>query len=175
MRKPTTPRRLVRSLSRSPVAMAVALLSVSASIAAAQQALVTGGMDANFEVMRLTGGFTPDPQTVRTMAGGDIDVGAASLGRECVGYATAKPDVIVSYRNPAPFVRFYARALGDVALAVHKPDGSWACSDNAIGHQPMVSLNSPAPGVYRLWVTGKQRGQPVQAVVGTTELRSQTP
>lgn len=141
----------------------------------AQGSLNIGGSTANFGVHRLNGGFMPDPMTVNVVSGGSLSVRNMNLGAGCTGFATANPDVIVQYSNAASFLRFFVRASGDTALVVNDASGRWHCNDDAVGTNPMVSIENPPSGQYDVWISSYTAGQNLRGTLSVTELRNQTP
>ncbi|MBK6808959.1 MAG: peptidase S1 [Sandaracinaceae bacterium] len=141
----------------------------------AQGSLTIGGNNANFGVHRLNGGFMPDPMTVSVVSGGSLNVANMNLGAGCTGYATGNPDVVLNYTSPASFLRFFVRAQGDTALVINDGAGRWHCNDDAVGTNPMVSIDNPPAGHYDVWVSSYTAGQNLRGVLSVTELRSQQP
>jgi hypothetical protein len=115
-------------------------------------------------------GFEPDPVTVSVQAGGNIDLSSLSLGSACVGWASARPDVIVNLTGSGNRLRFYASSSSDTALAVLDPNGGWHCNDDADGDDPDVTVAPAAPGTYRVWVTTYSRGATGGATLQISEL-----
>jgi hypothetical protein len=109
--------------------------------------------EADFGSQTLEPGFEPDPVTVSVEAGGDVDVSTLSLGSECVGWAVARPDVIVNLTGSGTLLRFYAVSSSDTALAVLDPNDEWHCNDDTDGSNPDVTVAPSVPGTYRVWVT----------------------
>ena len=141
----------------------------------AQGSLTIGGGNANFGVHRLNGGFMPDPKTISVVSGGSLNVRNMNLGAGCTGYATSNPDAILHYSNAASFLRFFVSAQGDTALVVNDAQGNWHCNDDAVGTNPMVSINNPPSGQYDIWVSSYTAGQNIRGTLSITELRSQQP
>ena len=141
----------------------------------AQGSLNIGGSNANFGVHRLNGGFMPDPMTVSVVSGGSLNVRNMGLGAGCTGYATSNPDFILQYNNAASFLRFFVRAQGDTALVINDASGNWHCNDDAVGTNPMVSIDNPPSGQYDIWVSSYTAGQNLRGTLSVTELRSQQP
>ena len=112
--------------------------------------------------------FEPDPVTLSVQAGGDIDLSTLSLGSECVGWAVARPDVIVNLTGAGTRLRFYASSSSDTALAVLDPNDGWHCNDDTEGNNPDVTVAPSVPGTYRVWVTSYSEAT-VDATLGITE------
>jgi hypothetical protein len=113
-------------------------------------------------------GFEPDPVTVSVQAGGDVDLSTLSLGSECVGWAVARPDVIVNFTGSGTRLRFYASSSSDTALAVLDPNDGWHCNDDTDGNNPDVTVAPSVPGTYRVWVTSYSEAT-AGATLGITE------
>jgi hypothetical protein len=120
----------------------------------------------------LSPGFEPDPVTVSVQAGGTIDVSSLPLGSDCVGWASARPDVIVNLTGSGAQLRFYASSSSDTALAVLDPNGGWHCNDDADadGSDPDVTVAPAASGTYRVWVTTYRTGATANATLRISEL-----
>ena len=114
-------------------------------------------------------GFEPDPVTVSVQAGGDVDFSTLSLGSECVGWAVARPDVIVNLTGSGTRLRFYASSSSDTALAVLDPNDGWHCNDDTDGNNPDVTVAPSVPGTYRVWVTSHSE-ETADATLGITEV-----
>lgn len=160
----------------SGLALVGASLPAAHSIAQ-RTSLLTGGSAANFGVVTLTGGFTPDPTMREVRSGGTIDVGAQTLAPGCTGFVTAQPDIVLHYNSPAEFVRFFVRSSGDTTLVINDGAGHWHCDDDSGGGtNPMVDLPRPASGQYDIWIgsyASSSDRHPAQ--LGITELRSVRP
>ena len=148
------------------------------SQSAAKQSLTIGGGRAHFGVHQIRGGFMPDPRTISVTSGGNLAVTSMGLGSGCRGYATATPDAIVHYANPAGFLRFFVRAAsgGDTTLVINDARGRWHCDDDGGGSlNPMVDISNPPGGQYDIWVGSYRAGEQIRGTLHVTELRSQRP
>ena len=107
----------------------------------------------NYGTVQLRQGFEPDPWTLNVDSGGEAN--AESLGGECVGTATAAPDVRLQYStNGSSRLTIAATSDGDVGLVINLPDGRWICDDDSGGDlDPMVQLSSARAGQYDIWVS----------------------
>jgi len=141
----------------------------------AQGTLSIGGSNAHFGVHRLNAGFMPDPKVINVTSGGNLNVSTMGYGSGCRGYATSTPDAIVHYNGSNGFLRFFVRANGDTTLVVNDASGRWHCNDDAVGTNPMVSINNAPSGQYDIWVGSYTAGQQIGGTFNVTELRSQTP
>ena len=152
------------------VLIVLAVSLVAASAIAQTRRLLAGGSRSHFGLTELSGAFDPDPHVIEVRSGGNLDVRSMGLGRECVGFATDRPDVIVRYAEPAEHLAFQVRANGgDTTLVVHTPDGHWRCDDDgAGGTNPRVDIESPAAGQYDVWVGSYRPDQFLRADLRVT-------
>lgn len=132
-----------------------ALALIGATVAAAQtRGLIPGGSQANYETLALSGEIPARAQRLRMLSGGDLDARSMGLGSSCVGFVTARPDVIFTYADPAEHLHLFIRSNGgDTTLIVHTPDGRWLCDDDGGGSlNPSIELPAPPAGQYDVWV-----------------------
>ena len=74
-----------------------------------------------------------------------------ALGAECVGYVDASaPDAVVQWGGGDLEVRVEGDL--DPTLVVARPDGTWACNDDADGVLPLVAVPRAPAGRYAVWV-----------------------
>jgi serine protease Do len=136
----------------------------------------SGGLDwtqsPNFGSVNLSAGFAPDPQTVAMVSGGSVDVWSQSLGAGCTGYATSAPDYRINWSGSTSRLRIFFVGEGgeDTTLIVNEASGSWNCSDDYSGFDPMVELNNPASGQIDIWVGSYGSGEFVNGTLYITEL-----
>jgi hypothetical protein len=99
----------------------------------------------------LDAGFQPDPYREDIQAGGDDEVELP--GADCSGYIHAEaPDLDLNYDAGSLELFIYARAKLDVTLIINQPDGTWLCSDDEMGTDPMIQLSNPRSGNYNIWI-----------------------
>ena len=99
----------------------------------------------------LDAGFEPDPYEKEISAGGDDEVDLDAPN--CSGFIHAEaPDLDLNYESGSLELYIYARAKTDVTLIVNQPDGSWICSDDEMGTDPMIRLQGPKSGNYNIWI-----------------------
>ena len=107
---------------------------------------------ARFADITLNGGFLPDPYQINLTAGGPVRVSSAVSGAgSCRGYVTSEPSVELTY-NGYGELHIYTDGSADTTLAINAPDGSWHCSDDALGTDAGISFNSGTNGVYDIYV-----------------------
>ena len=69
----------------------------------------------------------------------------------CPGFVSpGAPDAVVEWGGGD--LRVWTRAAFDATLLVARPDGTWACNDDAEGTSPVVEVGGAAPGRYAVWV-----------------------
>jgi len=116
----------------------------------------------------LSAGFPLDPTFVSVNGGGEVD--ARLLGSGCSGYIHRQPVVTVNWTGEADMVRAFFYSDGDPTLMVLTPDGKLVCNDNA--HEdlldPIVEIEKPVQGMYRIWVGSAARNQLIPGVLVLT-------
>ncbi len=108
---------------------------------------------AKYGEANLSNGFSPDPYSVGTTSGGDVDV--SYLGGSCSGFASAAPDLRINFGGGgASLLRiYYVGANGDPAMVVNDPYGNFYCVDDSFGTvNPTIDFNNPAGGSYDVWI-----------------------
>lgn len=127
------------------------------------------GAEPLYGTLDLAAGFQPDPQVRNIDAGGSDENPIDGAG--CAGYLNAeRPDLDVNY-TPGSYPLFiYARSSSDTTLLVNLPDGSWVCSDDALGHDPMIRLDAPMAGNYNVWVGTYSAGSTQKAAIYLSEV-----
>lgn len=142
-----------------------ALYKPAGSALALALTLLLGSSALAQESGSLSGGFEP----------ATILLGASSSAvRQCSG----TPDVTFDYTEPRQsLVVFFERSSGDPTLAVRDPSGRCHFNDDGGGNlNPLVRLNSPAAGDYRVFL-GRYSGQRarVSGNIGISENASVRP
>ena len=146
--------------------------------AAAGGSLIAGGATANFGVVDLAPGFTPDPHDVSVVSGGAIDAATLGLGAGCNGWLTQQPDLIVRLSGPSQMLRFYVTSNGgeDTTLVINAADGQYRCNDDSYGGtNPSVDLRNEGAGQIDVWLGSYRSGEQVRAVLHVTELEGNHP
>ncbi len=104
-----------------------------------------------YETFDLSAGFTPDPLS-RTLLAGGSDPNPVS-GSGCTGYLNLEaPDFDLNYTSGSFPLYIYAESSADLTLVVNDANGTWHCSDDANGTNPMIHLPNPPSGNYNIWV-----------------------
>ncbi len=155
--------RTSRVLSASAVLAAATLLSVAPVAAQNWKAAPF------YETLNLTAGFMPDPVS-RSLQAGGVDSNSID-GTGCAGFINAeRPDYDLNYTAGSSSLYIYARSGSDITLLVNDPSGSWHCSDDWDGTDPMIHFESPSSGNYNVWVGTYSSGQTQDATLYFTEM-----
>ena len=155
--------RTSRVLSAGAVLAVVTLLSVAPVAAQNWKAAPL------YETLNLTAGFMPDPVSRSLQAGGATSNPIDGTG--CAGYInTERPDYDLNYTAGSASLFIYARSGSDVTLLVNDPSGSWFCSDDWDGTDPMIQFDNPRSGNYNVWVGTYASGQTQDATLYFTEI-----
>jgi hypothetical protein len=155
--------RTSRVLSASAVLAAATLLSVAPVAAQNWKAAPF------YETLNLTAGFMPDPVS-RSLQAGGVDSNSID-GTGCAGFINAeRPDYDLNYTAGSSSLYIYARSGSDITLLVNDPSGSWDCSDDWDGTDPMIHFESPSSGNYNVWVGTYSSGQTQDATLYFTEM-----
>jgi len=149
--------------------LAIALLATAASTAASAQTtrLSPTGAPAG-GVVRVQPDAAPEPTSATLTAGGAIEHPG------CGGYVTPRPQLVVQVAADVPWLRVYANANSDTALAILAPNGQWRCADDTYGANPSVDGRFRR-GAYRVWVATPTAGATASATVTVTAQRAQRP
>lgn len=122
-----------------------------------------------YETIELSAGFTPDPLSRSLQAGGS-DANPVS-GAGCSGYINLDaPDFDLNYTSGTLPLYIYAESSADLTLVVNDADGTWHCSDDANGTNPMIHLSSPPSGNYNIWVGTYSSGSLESATLYISEV-----
>ena len=130
--------------------------------------------DPRFGEVELEAGFLPDPSVQRVTAGGPVYASDLDLGEDCIGYTTTAPDVRLTWNGTSEelHIAFAADDSDDTTLLIGLPDGSWSCNDDygPFSVDPLVSIKTPGPGPYNIWVGSYLSGREVSGELSITEL-----
>ena len=116
----------------------------------------------------LQAGFPLDPTFVSVNAGGDLN--AAVIDADCAGYINTQPVVTVNWTGEAELVEVFFVSNDDPTLVIVGPDGAIYCSDDANDQllDPVIELQNPMEGQYRIWAGSYARGQLIPGVLVMT-------
>lgn len=154
--------------AQSPAAVSISE-STAGSGTSAVAARPNVGAEPLYGTLSLAGGFQPDPQIRNIDAGGSTQNPISGDG--CAGFInTARPDLDLNYQPGTYPLYLYVRANSDTTLLVNLPDGSWVCSDDVLGQDPMLRLDNPPAGQYNIWVGTYSAGTTQKAAVYVSEV-----
>ncbi|BAW96672.1 hypothetical protein NIES970_16110 [[Synechococcus] sp. NIES-970] len=117
---------------------------------------------AIFENLDLKSGFSPNPQVLRGVSGGDeraadlIGIVESPTG-PCVGFIDTHADHRLSLHNFFSDLELSVESVGDTVLVVRGPGGVW-CNDDAASHNPEIRGEWKV-GNYEVWVGSRQERQ----------------
>ena len=122
-----------------------------------------------YETITLSSGFTPDPVSRSLQAGGSSANPVS--GSQCRGFINLDaPDFDLNYSAGSLPLYIYAESDADITLVVNDANGTWHCSDDANGTDPMVALSNPPSGNYNIWVGTYASGELQSATLFISEL-----
>jgi len=121
-----------------------------------------------FLTLDLAAGYPLDPFIVSLNGGGPI--AANTLAEECTGYVSERPTITVNWSGEAEFVEAFFYSDHDPVLVVETPDGSYLCNDDANDQllDPVVQIDAPAAGEYKIWVGSYDEAQLIPGVLVLT-------
>jgi len=115
-----------------------------------------------------------EPYEIRVQAGGPIKA-TQELPAPCVGYIASAPDFDLTYEAGTAPLYIYVDSNSDTTLAVQDPDGTWYCSDDDIGLNPVIEIEAPASGEYFMWVGTYRENSAERAMLYVSETPPQPP
>jgi hypothetical protein len=121
-----------------------------------------------FLTLDLQAGFPLDPFFVSINGGGEVD--ASTLDENCFGYINDKPVVTLNWEGQVDTAYIFFYSDHDPTLVIQMPDGSFMCNDDAHEHllDPIVQLDNPPSGEYRLWVGSFDEGNLIPGILVVT-------
>lgn len=162
--------RFTTLLFAGAAATGVALVPSAALAQKSSYQTVDASERATYGDYRLSAGFADDPFIIQVTSGGLID--ASNVANGCVGRVARAPDAQLTYSAGSLPLIIRTRSSSDTTLLINGPNGSWHCDDDSGGRtNAEVSWNSPASGVYDIWV-GAYGGNSASAEIHISELRS---
>ncbi|TVR79075.1 MAG: hypothetical protein EA412_07095 [Chitinophagaceae bacterium] len=110
-----------------------------------------------FSTVNLSEGFNEDPKILEIVSGGPVNVSNLNLCNDCVGFASASPDVRLVWTGESnDLVIFFEadNALDDATMIINTPDGRWIGNDDTNSNtlNPMLNLRNYGQGTYDIWV-----------------------
>lgn len=135
------------------VVAAIALMLPTAFVAAQDDTLDPAG-NPNYAIVGIDPNFFElmdgSPAVIGIVSGGTVD--ASTADPACRGFVTSTPDLVLVWAGEAATLRLFFNSLGDTTLIVNQPDGTYVCSDDGDGLNPVIDINNPTEGEYAVWV-----------------------
>jgi hypothetical protein len=110
--------------------------------------------------------------TFEASGGGENSaVSVDSLGYLCVGFIPSAPAARVTVDDTVESVSVFFNSSTDATLMIFRPDGSYACNDDASADNlnPMLSFTDVPPGEYLIYVGSFDPLLPVSGTLVITE------
>jgi hypothetical protein len=124
------------------------------------------------DTVYLDNGFLPDPHVVEGTTLGTVE--ASSLADGCRGWVATDADQVLEARGTFARLRVLAHSEDDVALLIERSDGTFLCSDDDEGTDPVVAASFPS-GRYRIRVAAARPNEEVSYLLGFSELAGVLP
>ena len=108
-------------------------------------------LQASFDSVNLTSGFSPDPLEYDMISGGSID--ASKLREDCTGYIADAPDFELTFE--AGFLELWISVISsvDTTLVINTPNGEWICDDDSGGNlDPSIHFSKAPSGTFDVWI-----------------------
>lgn len=129
--------------------------------------------EASFGTVELAPGFMPDPHVAQGRSGGTVD--ASTLGEGCQGWISPRPDHLFVAREAFEQLHVLVRSPVDTTLVLRRPDGTYACDDDAGGERnPTLVVDLPA-GTYPVWIGSYEKGEEAPYRLGFSGRAGATP
>lgn len=155
-------------IRRCLTGLTLLLAAVVVAPAQAQSQPAVDEPPAAFLTLNLAAGYPLDPFIVSLNGGGPVD--ASALGGDCVGYIGESPTLAVNWTGDAEFVEAFFYSDHDPVLVIETPDGDYLCNDDANEHllDPVIQLDNPAHGEYKIWAGAYDADQLIPGVLVLT-------
>ncbi len=118
--------------------------------------------------------FTPDPQLLRGISGGELSarIVADRLNTStgpCVGFVDRQPDHIITLTEYFDYLSVEVESPEDTTLVISGPGGTW-CNDDFQGKNPAI-IGQWLAGRYSVWVGSYERNKFHPYIIRLTETR----
>ena len=117
----------------------------------------------------LAPGFAPMPFTLQLMGGGRNRAAEFITTANCAGFVAEAPDYSVELGETFANIFFAVHSPANMTLLVNAADGSWHCSDDVIGVNPVIGFGNALPGLYDIWVGSHDEGNYAASILYVTE------
>jgi serine protease Do len=103
-------------------------------------------------------------------------VDASTIDKNCTGYVNESPTLSVDWSGSAELIRVFYVSDHDPMLVIQLPSGEYVCNDNAhrLLLDPVIAMEKPEAGNYRIWVGAADEGQLVPGVLVITARKDVT-
>jgi hypothetical protein len=148
--------------------LSLLLLTIFATPTQAQSLPAVEMPPTAYLTLNLDAGQPLDPFIVSLNGGGPV--AANTLVGGCVGYIPEAPTLTVNWSGESEFVEVFFYSEHDPVLVVETPDGIFHCVDDAneLLLDPVVQVNNPPPGAYKIWVGSFDEGQLLPGILVLT-------
>ncbi|PCH59954.1 MAG: hypothetical protein COC19_06480 [SAR86 cluster bacterium] len=105
--------------------------------------------EPNFGVVDLASDFTPDPYSIRVLAGG------SSQSTQCEGYFSENPALNLDSNISSGSLSIIGISQTDTTLAVTDAAGNWYCNDDTDflkDTNPGIYIEQASQGLYKIWI-----------------------
>lgn len=130
--------------------------TTAATLGAPGPAVAASG-EASFGTTELAPGFMPDPHVVQGQSGGTVN--ASTLGPDCGGWISPRPDHLFIAREPFEQLHIVVRSDVDTTLILRRPDGGYVCDDDSGGDRNPTLVADLDAGTYQIWVGSYEQEQ----------------
>lgn len=115
-----------------------------------------------FENIKLSPNFSPDPQIIKGISGGQIPAKKISGRTEtangpCVGFLDKQPNHKIQLTAFFDKLSLVVESPEDTSLVISGPGGTW-CNDDYQGKNPGIS-GQWLPGTYKIWVASYDKAK----------------
>ena len=120
------------------------------------------------QLLTLSSGFTPDPQSLALKAGGSIQV---DEGRCDYGFISETGAMGLEFEAGALDLYFYVERDIDTMLLIQTPSQEMVCDDDTHGNlNPLIHIEDPESGLYVVFVGGYTQNEYKNATLHISEL-----
>jgi len=120
------------------------------------------------QLLTLSSGFTPDPQTLGMKAGGNIEVDEGDCS---YGYIAESGGMGLQYTAGSFDLYVYVESDIDTMLLIRTPSNEFICDDDSHGSlNPLLHIEDPESGLYIVFVGGYTQNEYRDATLHISEL-----
>jgi hypothetical protein len=120
------------------------------------------------QLLTLSAGFAPDPQTLAMKAGGNIEVDEGDCS---YGFIAESGGMGLEYTAGQLGLYVYAESDIDTMILLRTPSNEFICDDDSHGNlNPLVHIEDPESGLYIIFVGGYTQNEYRDATLHISEL-----